>query len=67
MDEFQDLRRVTTDDEGNVYVTNLRTHTVVVVSDDGKHHRELLTKSDGLKEPWGIYFDKKENVLLVCN
>ncbi|CAG2243021.1 unnamed protein product [Mytilus edulis] len=65
MDEFQDLRRVTTDNEGNVYVTKESTHTVIVVSDDGKHHRELLTKSDGLKEPYGIYFDKKENILLL--
>ncbi|CAG2205717.1 unnamed protein product [Mytilus edulis] len=48
-DEFQDLTRVTTDNEGNVYVTDERTHTVIVVSDDGKHHRELLTKSDGLR------------------
>ncbi|CAG2236056.1 unnamed protein product [Mytilus edulis] len=67
MDEFQDLRRVTTDNEGNVYVTNYNTNTVIVVSDDGKQHRELLTESDGLDEPWGIYFDKKENILLVCN
>ncbi|CAG2184782.1 unnamed protein product [Mytilus edulis] len=67
MDEFQDLNCVTTDNEGNVYVTNEETHTVIVVSDDGKHHRELLTKSDGLDRPYGIYFDKKENILLVCN
>ncbi|CAG2224698.1 unnamed protein product [Mytilus edulis] len=67
MGEIQDLRRVSTDNEGNVYVTNEMTNTVLVVSEDGKHHRELLTKSDGLYRPWGIYFDKKENVLLVCN
>ncbi|CAG2186399.1 unnamed protein product [Mytilus edulis] len=67
MDKFQDLTRVTTDNEGNVYVTNEETNTVIVVSDDGKHHKELLTESDGLDDPWGIYFDKKENVLLVCN
>ncbi|XP_052097384.1 uncharacterized protein LOC127732394 isoform X2 [Mytilus californianus] len=67
MDKLQDLRRVTTDDEGSVYVTNDLTNTAVVVSDDGKHHRELLTESDGLKNPNGIYFDKKENILLVCN
>ncbi|XP_063410636.1 uncharacterized protein LOC134693673 [Mytilus trossulus] len=66
-DEFEDLTRVTTDNEGNVYVTNEETHTVIVVSDDGKHHRELLTESDGLNGPRGIYFDKKENTLLVCN
>ncbi|CAG2256671.1 unnamed protein product [Mytilus edulis] len=65
MDEFQDLTRVTTDNEGNVYVTNYKQHTVIVVSDDGKHHRELLTESDGLNRPCGIYFDKKENILLL--
>ncbi|CAG2256675.1 unnamed protein product [Mytilus edulis] len=68
IDETQDLiRGVTTDNEGNVYVTDKKTHTVIVVSDDGKHHRELLTKSDGLDTPRGIYYDKRENVLLVCN
>ncbi|CAC5361661.1 unnamed protein product [Mytilus coruscus] len=66
-DEFQDLRCVTTDIEVNVFVTNYKTNTVVIVSDDGQHHRELLTKSDGLDRLWGIYFDKKENILLVCN
>ncbi|XP_063418386.1 uncharacterized protein LOC134701177 [Mytilus trossulus] len=66
-DEIQCLRRVTTDDEENVYVTDYRKDIVLVVSDDGKHHRELLTQSDGLYNPRGIYFDKKENILLVCN
>ncbi|CAG2230180.1 unnamed protein product [Mytilus edulis] len=66
-DKFQDLNCVTTDNEGNVYVTYEKTNTVVVVSEDGKHHRELLTKSDGLNRPYGIYFDKKENILFVCN
>ncbi|XP_063409169.1 uncharacterized protein LOC134692640 [Mytilus trossulus] len=66
-DEIQDLTLVTTDNEGNVYVTVLIKDIVVVVSDDGRHHRELLTQSDGLDKPWGIYFDKKENILLVCN
>ncbi|XP_063409148.1 uncharacterized protein LOC134692619 [Mytilus trossulus] len=66
-DEYQDLRRVTTDKEGNVYVTNEWISTVIVVSDDGKHHRELLTESDGLDRPCGIYFDKKENILIVNN
>ncbi|XP_076086391.1 uncharacterized protein LOC143057050 isoform X2 [Mytilus galloprovincialis] len=66
-DKFQDLRRVTTDNEGNVYVISYKTNTVVVVSDDGKHYRGLLTESDGLNSPNGIYFDKKENILLVCN
>ncbi|CAG2207197.1 unnamed protein product [Mytilus edulis] len=64
---FLDLTSVTTDNEGNVYVISYKTNTVVVVSDDGKDYRELLTESDGLNTPNGIYFDKKENILLVCN
>ncbi|CAC5405130.1 unnamed protein product [Mytilus coruscus] len=41
-DNFQDLNHVTTDDEGNVYVTHYKTNTVIVVSDDGKHYRKFL-------------------------
>ncbi|XP_052097390.1 uncharacterized protein LOC127732395 isoform X4 [Mytilus californianus] len=66
-DKFQDLGRVTTDNEGNVYATTYNTNTVVVISHDGIHYRELLTESDGLNKPWGIYFDKKNKILLVCN
>ncbi|CAC5407291.1 unnamed protein product [Mytilus coruscus] len=65
-DKYQDLRRVTTDNERNVFVADSN-YSVVVVSDDGEYYREILTKSDGLNRPGGIYFDKKENILLVCN
>lgn len=65
--EFDTLRCVTTDYEGNVYVTNERNHTVVVVSEDGKRYRKILTESDGLANPRGIYFDKKENLLMICS
>ncbi|XP_052081918.1 uncharacterized protein LOC127719719 [Mytilus californianus] len=65
--KYESLRGVTTDNKGNVYVTDYYTNAVVEVSDEGKHHREILTKSDSLNHPCGIYFQKKENVLLVCN
>lgn len=65
--KYENLCRVTTDNEGNVYVTDCFTSTVVVLSDDGKQYRECLTESDGLDTPHGIYFDKKENMLLACN
>ncbi|CAG2198993.1 unnamed protein product [Mytilus edulis] len=55
------------DSEGNVYVTDLNTNTVVVVSADGRQYREILTESNGLNCPRGIYFEKPENVLVVCN
>ncbi|CAG2239184.1 unnamed protein product [Mytilus edulis] len=64
---FQELVRVTSDDKGNVYVIDYFSNTLVVVSDDGKLEKEILTKSDGLNGPFGIYFDNKENILLVYN
>lgn len=68
-EKYTSLRRVTTDDEGKVYVTDAITNTVVVVevSEHGKHYKEVLTYSDGINDPCGIYFDKKDKTLLVCN
>ncbi|CAC5399557.1 unnamed protein product [Mytilus coruscus] len=66
-DEYPNIVSATTDDDGIVYVINCFTSTVVAVSEDGSLHREILAKSNGLKNPDGIHFDKKENVLLVCN
>ncbi|XP_052083318.1 uncharacterized protein LOC127720645 isoform X2 [Mytilus californianus] len=58
---------VTKDGNGNVYVVCNESNNVVVVSPDGKHHKELLTKKDGLQKPTGIYYDKSNDCLLVCN
>lgn len=66
-DKYRRLRRVTTDDEGNVYVTNEDTNVVLVVSKDGKQQKEILTESDGMTMPAGIHFDKKENILMICS
>ncbi|XP_052083006.1 uncharacterized protein LOC127720461 isoform X2 [Mytilus californianus] len=66
-DKYKRLRRVTTDDEGNVYVTNEDTNVVLVVSKDGQLKKEILTESDGMDMPAGIHFDKKENILMICS
>lgn len=63
--KYKDLRGLTTDGEGNVYVTDEITNTDLVVSNDGKNSIEILTESNGLNRPIGIHFDKKENILLV--
>lgn len=64
---YRDLRRVTADSEGNVYMTDYYKKTVIVVSNNGKHYREILTDNNELKWPCGIYFDRKENLLFVSN
>ncbi|CAC5399556.1 unnamed protein product [Mytilus coruscus] len=66
-ERYQNLQRLTTDDEGNVYVTDFLNNSVVVVFDDGQHCRQILSESDGLYRPSGIHYDKKENVVLVNN
>lgn len=70
--EFEDRKLewpmgVTTDNDGNVYVVGSSSHNVLVISPDGKHHRELLNESNGLKDPIGIHYDKTNNSLIVCN
>lgn len=66
-DKFKDLRGVTTDCEGNVYVTDAWVNTVFFVSGIGNRFGDILNGRDGLDKPCGVHFDKKENVLLVCN
>ncbi|VDI09079.1 Hypothetical predicted protein, partial [Mytilus galloprovincialis] len=65
LNKYLYLRSVTTDNVGNVFATN-NTNTIVVVYDDGKKYGELDTKRHILDRPNVSYFDKTENVLLVC-
>lgn len=64
--KYKALLRVTADDERHVYVTDEDSDTVLVF-DDGSYYKEILTETDRLYRPRGIYFDKQENVLLVSN
>lgn len=61
------LNCVTTDDENNVYVADLNSTSVFVVSGNGNRCRTLFGKSNWLNRTGGIYFDRKEKILLVCN
>ncbi|XP_071135646.1 uncharacterized protein [Mytilus edulis] len=55
------------DNYGNLYITGEKLSNVVVLSSDGKQHREILTRSDGLNYPSAIFFDKDENRLIVSS
>jgi len=58
---------VTVDNNSNVYVSSFNDSTVVVVEQDGRQGRHLISRNDGLVNPTGIYFDKSKNSLLVTN
>ncbi|CAG2201116.1 unnamed protein product [Mytilus edulis] len=55
------------DNDGNVYVAGTNSQNVLVISPDGKRHREVLTLSDGLKDPMAIHFSGLKNQLLVTD
>ncbi|CAC5391406.1 unnamed protein product [Mytilus coruscus] len=49
---------ISADDNGNVYVVGSGTKNVVVFSQDGQKHRELLSLKDGLKSACTINFGR---------
>jgi DNA-binding beta-propeller fold protein YncE len=71
--EFKDYRvligphGISVDNDGNVYVVGYISNNVVVISPDGKHHRQLLSSMDGLLCPIVLDYDKSTNRLLVVN
>jgi hypothetical protein len=71
--EFTDKRvitrpyGITVDNDGNVYVVGAFNSNVVVISPDGKRHRQLLSSEDGMIYPRVLDYDKSTNRLLVVN
>ena len=71
--EFKDERLlqyplgISVDNDGNVYVVGYDSNNVVVISPDGKRHRQLLSSKDGLEKPRVLDYDRSTNRLLVVN
>ena len=55
------------DKNSNVFVAGMETNNVVVLSSDGKNCRQILSKSDGLHEPYSLRINIDRGELLVCN
>jgi hypothetical protein len=57
------------DKNRNVFVAGIGTNNVVVLSPDGKHCKQIFTKSDGLDEPWSlrINIDRREICVFGIN
>ncbi|XP_076088225.1 uncharacterized protein LOC143058638 [Mytilus galloprovincialis] len=64
---LKNSRGITVDNEGNVFLVGQHSSNVVIISNDGKHHRQILTKKQGLSQPSAIFFDKQTGKLLLAN
>ncbi|XP_071178296.1 uncharacterized protein [Mytilus edulis] len=60
-------RGITVDNQGRIYVSGFHSDNVVVISPDGNKHRLLLSKKDGLQGPKSLFFDCKNNNILISN
>jgi adenosine/AMP kinase len=60
-------RGITVDDYGNVYVIDANPVNVIVISPDGKEHRQLLSKADRLSNARALHHDRQTRQLLVAN
>ncbi|XP_063411404.1 uncharacterized protein LOC134694329 [Mytilus trossulus] len=58
---------ITFDSDSNIYVAGSASNNIVLISPDGMNAKQLLDSSHGILDPRAIYFDKKDNVLLVAN
>lgn len=58
---------IAVDKDSNIFCSSSQYHSIFVLSPDGKRHRTLLTKQDGINSPAALYFDRSKNQLLVGN
>ncbi|XP_052073366.1 uncharacterized protein LOC127711378 [Mytilus californianus] len=58
---------ITVDKNGFIYVACKRNDKIVVLSEDGKTSRTILSKDNGIVAPHAINIDKTSSTLLVTN
>ncbi|CAC5389025.1 unnamed protein product [Mytilus coruscus] len=64
---LKNARGIRVDNHERVYVAGFGSHNVIVISPDGNKHIVLLSGKDGLKQPQALFFDRKNNNLLISN
>ena len=64
---LKNLRGISVDNNGNVYVVGCSSNNVVVISPDGQRNRQVLSSEEGLVSPFVLDYDKSTNRLLVVN
>ncbi|XP_071162456.1 E3 ubiquitin-protein ligase TRIM39-like [Mytilus edulis] len=58
---------ISTDRDQNVFVVGNKINNLMVLQDDGKESKILLSRSEGLEKPSRLCYNKEKNTLLVCN
>lgn len=58
---------ISVDKDGNVFVVGHLSKNVVVISGDGKRHREVLSSKDGLTMPLTLHCNQFTDQLLIAN
>ena len=66
VDKFHNYPTMTSDEYGNIYITERDSNQVFIVAEDGARYRKLLQESDGLYDVSGIFINTKKKQLLVC-
>ncbi|CAC5416445.1 unnamed protein product [Mytilus coruscus] len=64
---LEEPRGISVDNDGNVFVVGNKSKNVVVLSADGKQHKEILKASDDLLFPYTLDCNRSTNELLVAN
>ncbi|CAC5406808.1 unnamed protein product [Mytilus coruscus] len=66
-EKLKQPRGITVDSRRNVYVVGEASNNLIVITEDGSKFTELLTKTDELKKPTAVCYDRKNDVITVCN
>ena len=66
VDRFDQYSSLTSNEYGNIYITDRFSDQVFLVTEDGARYRTLLQNSDGLYNVAGISLNTKKQQLLLC-
>ena len=64
--KLYDYPSMTSDEYGNIYITERHSDQVFIVTEDGARYRQLLQQSAGLYNVTGIFINTKKQQLLLC-
>ena len=64
---IHDIRGLSIDRLGFAYAACSTSDQVIVISQDRKQSRVILSQDDGMEKPFAVHIDRNTSSLLVCN